>query len=249
LPATLLESELFGYEKGSFTGALDTKIGLIEYARGGSLFLDEIGETSLAIQVKLLRALQEKEIKRVGGLEDIAVDVRFIAATSRDLEEEVRKERFREDLYYRLNVILIPIPPLRERKDDIPLLVDYFISVFNDKLKKTYRITPEAQQLLCSYNWPGNVRELENTIERILTLTDNEEITVRNIKECWGKHIAQQQSPATSFASALKRETESVEKEMILKVLEETQGNKLQAAKKLNISRQNLHYKLKKYGL
>ncbi|MBU1864198.1 MAG: sigma-54 dependent transcriptional regulator [Candidatus Omnitrophica bacterium] len=249
LPDSLLESELFGHEKGSFTGAVDSKIGLVEYAAEGTLFLDEIGETSLNIQVKLLHVLQDKIIKRVGGLTDIPVDVRIVAATSRHLEEEIKKGTFREDLFYRLNVVPIPILPLRERKDDIELLSMYFISLFNEKQKKKFRFCDEALQLFQMYEWPGNVRELENTIERILTLSEHDMIT-REIVETHLRRLAPSDVPrAQPSLSTLKCESATIEKDLIIKALQETRGNKTQAAKKLNVSKQNLQYYLKKFNL
>ncbi len=249
LPDNLLESELFGYEKGSFTGAIRTKIGLLEYAEGGSLFLDEVGETSLNIQVKLLRALQEREIKRVGGLKDISVDVRTIAATSRNLEDEVKRGTFREDLFYRLNVIPIFVPTLKERKDDIGLLIKHFISVYNEKMKKDLRFTPDAFHDFYHYDWPGNVRELENCIERIFTLSEDKTVTKAMVEHYWGKSIVAGSDDTKASTSSLRRKTASIERELIVRSLRETKGNKTKAAKLLNISKQNFQYYLKKFKL
>jgi len=185
IPEALLESELFGHEKGAFTGATASRTGRFELAHGGTLFLDEIGELPLSLQVKLLRVLQEQTFERVGGVKSIQVDVRIIAATNQDLEKAIEEKCFREDLYYRLNVIPINIPPLRKRKDDIPLLVDHFIDKFNEKKNKQVRgITSEATALLLKYYWPGNIRELENLVERMMVLMKNEElITVEDVPE------------------------------------------------------------------
>jgi two-component system response regulator PilR (NtrC family) len=175
IPENLIESELFGHKKGSFTGAVGDKLGLFEVASGGTLFLDEVGELPLPMQVKLLRALQERVIRRVGANEDIKIDVRIIAATNRDLEQAVAKGTFREDLYYRLNVIMIRTPPLRERRDDIPILAQHFLERFNSKYKRTIQgITPEAMTCLIHYAWPGNIRELENNLDRAVTLEPSE---------------------------------------------------------------------------
>jgi len=249
LPDTLLESELFGYEKGSFTGAINRKVGLVEYAEGGSLFLDEVGETSLNIQVKLLRTLQEKEIKRVGGLKDITVDVRTIAATSRNLEEEVKRGTFREDLFYRLNVIPIFVPALKERREDIGLLITHFVSVYNEKMQKNLNFTPDAFHAFHQYDWPGNVRELENCIERIFTLSEDKTITKEMVEHYWGKSIIARDTNSNPLPSPLRRETASIERELIIQSLRETKGNKTKAAKRLNISKQNLQYYLKKFKL
>jgi DNA-binding NtrC family response regulator len=245
LPGSLLESELFGYEKGSFTGALNTKIGLVEYADHGSLFLDEIGEITPAVQVKLLRALQEREIKRVGGVRDIPVDVRVIAATSRNLEEEVKKGNFREDLFYRLNIILIELPPLRMRKDDIQELVSYFTMQCNAKMKKACIFLADAIELFCEYDWPGNIRELENTIERIVTLSDEVSIDKARVELLWGKQASQKAAHSLYGYPAPFR----IERETLIHVLKETGGKKTEAAKRLNISKQNLQYYLKKFNL
>lgn len=247
LPETLLESELFGHEKGSFTGAISTKKGLFEVANGGSFFLDEVGETSPAIQVKLLRVLQEREIKRVGGIKNIKVDVRIIAATSKDLEKEMKEGNFREDLFYRLNVIPINLPPLRERKKDIPLLVEHFLRRYAQREGKgKMRVSPEAVELLCGYNWPGNVRELENAIERAVTLSETELISARELPDKIKEGaLASREKEGLTF----KAKTDEYEKGLILEKLRSTGWNISEAAKQLKLTRQDLQYKIKKYGL
>jgi DNA-binding NtrC family response regulator len=254
LPENLLESELFGYEKGSFTGAQARKIGLFEYAHGGTLFLDEVGDMSPALQLKLLRVLQEHEIKRVGGVEDIKVDVCVLSATNKDLKKKVKAGEFREDLFYRLNVVPIEIPPLRERPDDLDDLVEYFVESVSKRLgtKRNIRFDPAAYKLLKKYAWPGNVREVEHFIERLLVLCDANKIDKAMILELFGKdmfgvHVEQQ--TATRSKISLDDEKASFEKDLIVKTLQQTHGNKLQAAKLLNLTRQNLRYKLKKYGI
>lgn len=247
LPETLLESELFGHEKGSFTGAISTKEGLFEVANGGSFFLDEVGETSLAIQVKLLRVLQEREIKRVGGIKNIKVDVRVIAATSKDLEKELKEGNFREDLFYRLNVIPISLPPLKERREDIPVLAEHFLRRYAQREGKAkMEISPQAMKFLCDYNWPGNVRELENVIERAVTLSETEVISAKelsqNLKE--GVLASREEEGLT-----LKAKTDEYEKGLILEKLRSTGWNVSEAARQLKLTRQDLQYKIKKYGL
>ncbi len=184
IPEALLESELFGHEKGAFTGAINTRQGRFELAQGGTLFLDEIGEMSYPLQVKMLRAIQEREFERVGGTKSIQVDVRILAATNMNLEEAVLEKRFRKDLFYRLNVIPITLPPLRDRKPDIPLLIAYFISKFNEKQQKMIEgVTDEARDLLMAYPWPGNIRELENIVERMIVFRDEGVITIEDVPE------------------------------------------------------------------
>ena len=201
------------------------------------------------IQVKLLRVLQEKEIKRVGGLKDISVDVRIIVATSRTLEEEVKKGTFREDLFYRLNVIPIYMPSLKERKEDIGLLVAHFISLFNEKMKKNFCFASDTLNAFRQYSWPGNIRELENTIERIFTLSEDDIITREMVDRYVGKDISDKDKETQSLSSSLKRETASIERELIVQALREAKGNKTKAAQILNISKQNLQYYLKKFKL
>jgi transcriptional regulator with PAS, ATPase and Fis domain len=239
---TLLESELFGHEKGAFTGAIKQKKGRIERAQGGTLFLDEIGDIAPATQVLLLRFLQDKRFERVGGEKTLEADVRIIAATNRDLYEEVQKGRFRDDLFYRLNVITIHLPPLRERKDDIPVLARYFLEKYGEKEKKSLKnIAPNAMKLLLEYDWPGNVRQLENAISHAVVLAQPDEITIT------ASHLP-------SFLRTQKIIDEQVslyehEKMLIKKILQECKGNKHEAAKRLNISRSTLYSKLKRYGL
>lgn len=243
LAESLLESELFGHEKGAFTGADRERDGKFVQAEGGTLFLDEIGETSHAMQVKMLRVLQEQELQRVGGEKTIQTDARIIAATNRDLEEEVRKGNFREDLYYRLNVVTVHVPPLRERGDDIALLVQFFVEQFAAKnRRKVEGITPECLQLLSSYQWPGNVRELENAIERGVILMRGEHLTEKSLPLPIQKQ-KRESSGAVSQATSL----QEVEKQQILKTLEETGGNKSEAARRLGITRKTLQNKLQKY--
>ncbi|HVM32311.1 MAG TPA: sigma 54-interacting transcriptional regulator [bacterium] len=252
LSESLLESELFGHEKGSFTGALGQKLGKFEAADHGTVFLDEIGEISLSTQVKLLRVLQEREFERVGGTEPVQVDIRVIAATNRDLKQAIKAERFREDLYYRLNVIVIETPPLRKREGDLPLLIRYFIE--RQRAKRSTRfegVSPEALRVMENYAWPGNVRELENVVERILTLNDDTQIRPEHLpEEMLGKRAGEPSEGRVSLGflpgtSVL----ESVEREMIARVLKESDFNKKQAAVRLGISRPTLYQKIKKYGI
>jgi len=240
LPDSLLESELFGYEKGAFTGAEHTKKGRFEMADGGTLFLDEIGDISLRTQVDLLRVSQEKEFRRLGGQDTIKVDVRILAATNRDLKKEIAENRFREDLYYRLNVISIHIPPLRERKEDIPLLVDVFIQRYCLQMnKEPVKIARSAMGLLMDYEWPGNVRELENVIERALVIGLGNEIVPDDLP-----FSSKELSPET-FPRSLKQ----MEKFHIERIMEETSWNISRAARELDIDRQTLYNKIEKYGI
>jgi len=240
-PHTLLESELFGHEKGAFTGATHKRIGRFELANEGTLFLDEIGEIPLMSQVKLLRFLQFQKFERLGGQETIGVNVRIIAATNKDLQKEVETGNFREDLYYRLNVIPINIPPLRVRRNDISLLVEYFIEKLNSQgNKKVKEISSKATKLLMNYSWPGNVRELENIIEHSFILTKNGFISEQNFPDNI-YFTADKEKKISSF--------QENERRFLTKVLEEYQWNKLQVAKKLNISRSTLYAKLKKYNI
>ncbi len=244
LAETLLESELFGHEKGAFTGAIAQKLGRFELADKGTLFLDEIGEISPSVQVKLLRVLQEKEFVRVGGTKPIASDVRVIAATNRDLQEEMQAKRFREDLYYRLNVFPIHIPPLRERREDTPLLVEHFAVRAATELRVTKpEVDDDAMALLIAHNWPGNVRELQNVVERAVLMSDSGTIRPCHLpSEIAGK---QADTPAASGDSSLW----GYEKAMIIKALESNRWNQTKAAKELGISRDNLRYRLKKYAI
>ncbi len=247
LPEELLESELFGYVKGAFTGANKNKDGLFKAAEGGTLLLDEISEASPRIQVKILRALQEKEITPVGSTKTIKVDVRIIASTNADLEQMVKEGKFREDLYYRLNVVTIEIPPLRERKDDIPLLANHFLkkytALYNLPMKK---ISDEAMKILQEYEWPGNVRELENAIERAIILSDGGVIKPDDLPEKIREKTASRISEKSSLVGLT---LEELEKRYILQVLDETGWNKNKAAQILGIDPSTLYRKLQRYGL
>jgi two-component system NtrC family response regulator len=246
IPENLIESELFGHVKGAFTGAIKDRKGQFERADGGSIFLDEIGELKADLQAKLLRVLQEQEFQQVGGSETIKVNVRVIAATNIDLEKLIKEKNFREDLYYRLNVIPIKIAPLRERKDDIPSLIDFFMKKHEEG--GNYRINKEATTLLLKYDWPGNVRELENIIERILTLVTDNEITPADIPD----HILGQPiEPAEGIINIPIEgiSLESIEKKVITRILKQTGGNRSQTARLLQIPRHVLLYKMKKLGL
>jgi len=250
LTETLLESELFGHEKGAFTGADRRKEGKFLQAHRGSIFLDEISETSLTMQVKLLRVLQEREITRVGGEGVIPVDVRVIAATNKDLPELIAAGRFREDLYYRLNVVGLVLPPLRERREDIPLLAEHFLNHFSEKNRKEVKgITPRAMDRLIRYDWPGNVRELMNAVERGVVLSQSEYLNTEVFP------IVSPASPDGCIPMRLPEDgvtdmpLEAVEKTTILKTLESAGGNKSETARRLGITRKTLHKKLKKYGL
>ncbi|HPP06212.1 MAG TPA: sigma-54 dependent transcriptional regulator [Syntrophorhabdaceae bacterium] len=245
IPETLLESELFGYEKGAFTGALTRHIGLFEQANGSTLFLDEIGDLTLGTQAKLLRAIQEKEIRRLGGKETIKLDVRIIAATNKRLDEEIKKGNFREDLYYRLNVIAFSIPPLRERVTDIPLLVEHFLKRLNDNEKTKKTISNEALKLLMAYSWPGNVRQLESTIERAYVMCDGPTIDVEHIPE-EVKQSTYKSLPAQLNIPDEGIDFEAIEKELIKKAYMKAEGKVSVAAKLLNMSYDKLWFKIKK---
>jgi len=249
---TLLESELFGYEKGAFTGASTLIQGKFEVANGGTLFLDEVGEMSLGLQVKLLRVLQEQEFQRVGGNKDIRVDVRVIAATNKDLKEEVDAGRFRSDLYFRLNVVQITVPPLRERSEDIPLLVAHFLQKIEGKLGRTVReVDPEAMSLFFQYSWPGNVRELENVLERAVVLCKGSAITSEDlpIEMRQAGDWEQGVEPFISWDQGLAATLDNIEERIIRLALKKTDNVQAQAAKMLGVSRSNLQYKMKKYGI
>ncbi len=239
---SLLESELFGHERGAFTGAIRRKKGRFELADGGTIFLDEIGEIPSATQLLLLRVLQEKKFERVGGEETIKVDVRVIAATNRDLGKEVMEGRFREDLYYRLNVIPIMVPPLRERKDDIPLLAKHFLKIYSASNRKVIRgYLEEVMEILLDHNWPGNVRELQNVVEHAVILAKGEMIRESDLPYNLRGTVPRTEADITSLRAT--------EKNLILKVLQEVRGNKYQAAKKLGITRSTLYGKLRKHGI
>lgn len=263
IPATLIESELFGYEKGAFTGAVSAKPGRFELAHEGTLFLDEVAEMTLEMQVKLLRAIQEHEFERVGGVSTVRVDVRIIAATNRDLEAEVAAGRFREDLFYRLNVVPIHVPPLRERVQDIELFVQFFLHNFNQRLRKSLR-GPDARALalLKAYKWPGNIRQLENVLERMVLMAEGDELGFQDIpREVRGAgasggsddDLAAQDlvtgGSDLGFKDRVKRQTQTLERELIDKALDETQGNVTRAAEKLGLSRKGLQLKIKELGL
>jgi DNA-binding NtrC family response regulator len=266
LTETLLESELFGHEKGSFTGAHERRKGRFEMADGGTLFLDEISEIAPGIQVKILRVLEERAFERVGGQKTVEVDVRLVTATNRDLEEMVQLGDFREDLYYRLNVVRIKVPPLRERTGDLPLLIQHFLLQFSEENGKKYDgLTPEAMDVLQAYTWPGNVRQLRNCIEHMVVLGTPPYLGVGNIPDDIRKEV---EEPQAGSSEKMKANPESdhrvaqdssssngvvsldqAEKELIIKALDETGGNRTAAARKLGISRRTLHRKLKAYEL
>ena len=252
IPDTLIESELFGHEKGAFTNAIERKLGRFEVAHQGTLFLDEIGELSLATQAKILRFLEEKEFNRVGGSKTIKVDVRLITATNKNLNQMIKKGSFREDLYYRINVIPIVIPPLRERKEDIPILIDHFINKFSVENNKNVKgISKEALELLMQYEWPGNVRELENLVERVIALTFNEYIQLNELPLSF-KNIPKinglKESILDGKVSFLQAE-EEFEREVILDALKKTNYIQSRAAEILGISRRILKYKMDKLGI
>jgi two-component system response regulator AtoC len=264
IPKDLVESELFGYERGAFTGAVGSKPGRFELADGGTLFLDEIGEVPVEMQVKLLRALQESEFERVGGIKTLRVDVRLIAATNRDLKALIAEGRFREDLYYRLAVVPICLPPLRERREDIPLLVRHFIQKYDERLGKHVEgMEDEALQLLLGYSWPGNIRELENLMERSVLFADGPLIQANALPDSLREKGAQAPVPiaamgplgaiaapsGASMKEIVRHAQAELEKELIGRALEETGGNVTRAAKRLQISRKSLQVKMKELGL
>jgi two-component system response regulator AtoC len=253
IPINLLESELFGHRKGAFTDASRDRKGLFEEASGGTLFLDEIGELPLGLQVKLLRVLQEGEIRRLGDSQDIKVDVRVVAATARDLADEVKRGAFREDLYYRLNVFALHLPALRDRREDIPLLVEHFLARMNARMGLAVSgITAEALRILTSYDWPGNVRELENTIERAIVLAEGPEIDVASLPD--RLRAADAETPAAPAPVddgdlSIKRASRRSEESLIRRALERTKGNRTRAAEFLEISHRALLYKIREYGI
>jgi len=250
IPENLLESELFGHTKGSFTNAVRTKKGLFEEADGGTLFLDEIGELPVQLQVKLLRVLQDGEIRRIGDSKAIRIDVRIIAATIKDLDKEVREGKFRDDLFYRLNVLPIKIPPLRDRKEDISILVDHFIQKYSRELNKLSEgITPEALNCLLNYNWNGNVRELENVIERAIVLTESNQIQVENLPIEIQNPKEESRFSLLNDELSIKKASRYLEIDLIKKALNKTKGNHTHAAKLLEISHRALLYKIKEYGI
>jgi DNA-binding NtrC family response regulator len=245
----LLESELFGHERGSFTGAHADKKGLFEVADRGSLFLDEIAELDISMQAKLLRALQEREIRRVGGTRPIKIDVRVIAATNRDLRAMVADGRFRDDLYYRLNVLSVDVPPLRERRDDIPVLIDFFVRKHTRNTSRMVRgLTPETQKLMLNYGWPGNVRQLESAIERAILLCEGDLITVEDLP----LEVRQEARQVADVAFKLPPEGisfEDVERDLITQAMEQTDYNITKAAKLLGLTFRTLQYRLEKFGI
>lgn len=271
IPKTLMESELFGYEKGAFTGATTSKPGRFELAHGGTLFLDEVGEIPLEMQVKLLRALQEGEFERVGGVRTIKVDVRLIAATNRDLEKDIAAGGFREDLYYRIHVVPVALAPLRDRRDDVPLLVQHFIEKYNRRLKKSVRdVSDSAMAALMAYSWPGNIRELENVLERALLFAESERLDLPDLPTALRERVNRAEASAAaetatalaagmapasaapqtgSLKAIVKETTLRIEKDLIQRALTSTAGNVTRAAKLLKISRKGLQNKMKEFGL
>ena len=246
IPESLIESELFGYEKGAFTGADREKPGLIERAHGGTLFLDEIGELPLPLQVKLLRVIEEKEIQRLGGLKPKKVDFRLLTATNRDLEEMVKAGTFRDDLFYRINVIHIHIPALRERKEDIPYLLEHFLKIYSAReAKKIKGFTREAYELLLRYHYPGNVRELENIVERAVVLSQGEYITTEELPLSLRKEIFPQEQEFLSLDERI----EAIERSIILEALKRNNWVKTRAARELGISERVLRYRIRKFGI
>jgi DNA-binding NtrC family response regulator len=255
IPENLLESELFGHEKGAFTGATHARMGRFELANGGTIFLDEIGEMSLPLQVKLLRVLQEREFERVGGNRTIHVDVRIVAATNQDLETLVEEKRFRKDLFYRLNVIPIVIPPLRERRSDIPLLIDHFLTRFNQtKHTEISNLAPDALHLLTEYDWPGNIRELENMIERLVVLKKRGVLSIGDLpdkicRKSSGTELKEQFIRFSEDGINLSREVEQYEKHLIMEALRKANGVTSRAAQLLQLNRTTLVEKLKRKGV
>ena len=245
LPEQLLETELFGYKKGAFTGAYQDKPGRFQLANKGTIFLDEIGDMELNLQAKLLRVLQEKTIEPIGGTQTLSIDVRIIAATNKDLSKLINEKKFREDLYYRLNVIKITLPPLRKRKEDIPLLADFFLSKFNHlHHKNILHISPEVISAFLNYDWPGNIRELENVIERAVILAKTQEITLQDLPE----ELSLFHPPPTSN-HLLKANKQELEKNLLIQTLQKYANNKTKAAQALGIHKTTLYRKLKKYKL
>jgi DNA-binding NtrC family response regulator len=254
LPYNLLESELFGHEQGAFTDAKSKKIGLLEEGNGGTVFLDEIGEMEINLQVKLLRVLEERKIRRLGGVRHIDIDIRIISSTNRDLKQAIHEKIFREDLYYRLNVFPITVPPLRERKDDIPRLMQHFLLHFNGEFnKKIQDVSKETLELLCHYHWPGNVRELRNVVERICIMHRGDTILPEHLpQEIWGQNHEIDSSlnldlppSGIDFDNVIL----DIERQLILKAMERTAGNVAKAARLLNMPRGTLRYKLEKYAI
>jgi two-component system response regulator AtoC len=256
IPATLIESELFGYERGAFTGAVTSKPGRFELADEGTLFLDEVAEMPLEMQVKLLRVLQEQEFERVGGVNTVRTDVRILTATNKDLESEVRAGRFREDLFYRLNVVPIHLPPLRERPEDIEPLIRFFVKQFNEKLGKAIEsVDPACVEALKGFDWPGNIRQLENALERMMLMAEDRVLRVSDLPEDVVERARRDSASggegasAPTFKEIVRRRTQNVERGLIEKALEETGGNVTRAAEKLGLSRKGLQLKMRELGL
>jgi transcriptional regulator with PAS, ATPase and Fis domain len=248
IPDTLIESEIFGYEKGAFTDARSQKKGVLDLANGGTVFLDEIGELQPQLQAKLLRVLEDQTFRRLGGTQDISVDLRIITATNRDLAAAVRDKSFREDLYYRLNVIQLWIPPIRERPDDVLPLLEHFIRLYNAKFQCNIQgISEEAKTLLVAHSWPGNVREIRNVVERAMVLEDSGVITPASLALGQGAIYPAHVSPPPLAAG--ESSLEDVERAMLESALEKCSGNQTRAAKMLGVSRDTLRYRIKKFGL
>jgi transcriptional regulator with PAS, ATPase and Fis domain len=247
LPEALLESELFGHERGAFTGADRQKRGLLVMAEGGTVFLDEIGEMVPALQAKLLRFLEERTFKRVGSTVDLKVDVRVIAATNRNLEEEVRHGRFREDLYYRLNVLPVALPPLRQRSEDVPLLINYYVDAFNTEFRKRVsRVAPDAMARLKTYGWPGNVRELRNAVERAMLFAEGNELTIDDFPPTGG--------PGAKLTEGVELPVgginlEELERSLVIQALERSGWNQTRAASLLGLNRDQIRYRIEKFKL
>ena len=257
IPGTLLESELFGHEKGAFTGAIRTKEGKFEIAEGGTIFLDEIGDLSIDLQVKILRIIQNKEFERVGGLKTLKTDVRIIAATNGDVEKAVKEGRFREDLFYRLNVLPIYIPALRDRKDDIPIFIENFMRVFSKRENKRFnKLSTDVMDALCNYPWPGNIRELENVLERAVILGKEPELRIADFNFASGSKstgnfdaVARQTTISPSYQQSGPVSLKDMEYRSLLDALQKTSGNISQTAKLLGISRDTLYRRMKKHGI
>ena len=250
IPEPLLESELFGYRRGAFTDAVADRAGLFEQANGGTLLLDEVGELPLSLQVKLLRVLQEETIRRLGDNKDLKIDVRILAATHRDLAAETKAGRFREDLYYRINVLPIHVPPLRERREDIPILLDHFLARNNARFNTQIRgIDAEARRLLLEYAWPGNVREMENTIERAMVLTERDSLCAEDLPERVRESRDPVQMHLKSGEMSIKKTARIIEEILIRRALTKTKGNRTRAAEVLEISHRALLYKIKDYHI
>jgi transcriptional regulator with GAF, ATPase, and Fis domain len=247
LPESLLESELFGHERGAFTGADRQKRGLFEIADGGTVFLDEIGEMVPLLQAKLLRFLEERAFKRVGGATDVHVDVRVISATNRNLQEEVRQGRFRDDLFYRLNVLPIALPPLRDRPDDIPRLVTFYIDAYNTEFKKHIRgVTPDAMKQLQRYPWPGNVRELRNSVERAMLLAEGDTLTAGDLSGAAAGPVRLSDRVELPAAGI---DLEQLERSLLVQALERTDWNQTRAATLLGLNRDQIRYRIEKFRL